>query len=196
MNKQTFLTELEKNLKELSPEERQDIIRDMEEYFREAMSHGQQEEEIVKKLGSPKILSETILAEAKVKRIEKAPTVSKKVSAIFGALGAILVLTPFNFFFVLLPLLFVSLFFIIGWPLMIVGLISLPILLILSVLMVIHVGFKIFALLAILFFAVGWCGLIGAAFVGLIYLTIFYFKGIARLFQWNINFVKNRMRGE
>lgn len=196
MNKQAFLNELEQILQGLSPEERKDIMRDMEEYFREATSHGRSEEETVKKLGSPKEFSETILAEAKVKRIQTAPTVSKKISAVFGALGAILVLTPFNFFFVLIPMLLVTFFFVLGWGLMLMGFLSLPVLIIVSIFLIIDVGFKLFALLSILFFVIGWFGLIGAIFIALTYLTLFFFKGIATLFQWNVSFVKNRMRGE
>lgn len=196
MNKQTFLAELERELADLSPDERKDILRDMDEYFHEAMSRGMGEEDVLKKLGAPKAFSETILAEAKVKRMQTATGFSKKVPAFFGALGAILLLTPFNLFFVLLPLLFATLFIVIGWPLILVLIASLPILLIVSTFIIINIGFKIFALLSILFFIIGWFGMVVAIVIGFSYITLFYFKGIARLFQWNIQFVKNRARGE
>src|ERR1700734_1931146 len=103
MNKQEFLHELDKALASLSKEERQDILRDMEEYFHEGMSRGQSEEDIVNKLGSPKEIADTIIAETKVKRLNEAPTIPLKFKAMIAALFAILLLTPFNLIFVLLP---------------------------------------------------------------------------------------------
>lgn len=195
MNKQSFLKELEISLAHLSPEERDDILRDMEEHFHEAEKRGQSEAETIKKLGSPKIIAETISAEQKVKKIDEANTIPQKIRALFGALFAILLLTPFNLIFVLLPLFLVTLFFIIGWPIVFAIIISLPIVFILGIMMSIHVGLQIFALLSILFFALGWLGFVIALSVGFFYLTLFYFKAIAKLLQWNIQFVKNHMKG-
>ncbi len=196
MNKQQFLSELEKYLNDLSAEERNDILRDMEEYFREAKSRGRSEEDVLEKLGSPKIFSETIIAEAKVKRIRTASTWPQKISAGFGALLAILLLTPFNLIFVLLPLLLVTLMIIVGWPIVLAIALSLPVVLLVLFFLIFEVGFKLFALLSLLFFAIGWFGMVTAVVVGFFYVTLFYFKGVAKLFQWNIQFIKNRMKGE
>ncbi len=193
MNKQEFLLSLERALADLSTDERKDILRDIEEHFHEGTSRGQTDDDIIKKLGTPKSIADTIIAETKVKRISQANTIPSKIKAVFGALFAILLLTPFNFFFVLIPLLFVSLFFVIGWPLVVVLAISLPIIWIITVGLAIHVGFQFFALAAILFFALGWLGLVVAVIVGFSYLTYFYFRIIAKLFQWNIQFIKKHM---
>jgi uncharacterized membrane protein len=195
MNKQQFLQALDAALSRLSDEERKDILRDMEEYFHEAMSRGLAEEDVVKKLGSVETLSNTLIAEAKVKRIRSAGSVSKKVGALFSALFAVLLLTPFNLIFVLLPLFLVTLFIVVGWPIVIIVALSLPLIILLGLVMTVHVGMQLFALLAILFFALGWIGLVIAITVGFWYLTCWYFKGVMKLFQWNIKFVKNSMRG-
>lgn len=194
MNKQTFLSELAKALADLSEEERQDILRDMEEYFHEGIRRGQSEEEIVKKLGSPKSIAETIIAETKVKRINKANTIPLKIKAAFAALFAILLLAPFNVIFVLLPLFIITLFIVMGWPIVLIIAITLPIIWLVSIFLGFYVGFHLFALLAILCFAIGWFGMVAAIVVGFLYLTLLYFKGIAKLFQWNIQFIKNRMK--
>lgn len=196
MSKQVFLSELDKALSGLSEAERKDILRDIEEYFHESMSRGRSEQEVLQKLGSVKTLSETIIAEAKVKRINSANSIAQKIYAIFGALIAILLLTPFNLIFVLFPLLLATFFIIIGWPVVIAIAFTVPIVFVVLIILVFQVGFKLFALLALLFFAIGWVSMSVVAIVGFIYLTLFYFKGIARLFQWNIKFIKNRMRSE
>ncbi len=195
MNKQTFFNELEQALAPLSKEERDDILRDMEEYFREATERGKTEEEILKSLGSPKTLSETIIAETKIKRIDTASTVSGKISAVFSAFFAIVLLTPFNLFFVLFPVLFATLMLVIGWPLLIIFCFSMPIIFILGIIYMFQVGFAFLAVLSIIFFIIGWFALIFALLIGFTQLTLLYFKGISKLFQWNIQFIKNRMKG-
>lgn len=195
MNKEEFLAELKRRLNSLSDEERNDILRDMEEYFYEAKSRGLSEQEVTAKLGSPKKLAETIVAEAKVKRINTASTIPGKISAFFAALFAIILLTPFNLIFVLIPLFLVTLLILISWPIALLLMISLPIVLIILLATAIHVGLKLFALLAILFFGIGWFGMTFAVMFGLAYVTYLFFKGVAKLFMWNINFIKNRMRG-
>lgn len=194
MNKELFLSELKNRLNDLSEEERQDILRDIEEYFREGQSRGLSENQVIEKLDSPKKLAETIIAEAKIKRINEADTIPQKISAIFAAFLAILVLTPFNLIFVCIPLLIITLFFIISWPIAFLITVTLPIVLVILFFMIISAGFNFFAIVSLLFFAIGWFGMVFAVVVGLIYLTLLYFKGIAGLLRWNVNFIKNRMR--
>lgn len=195
MNKQTFLNELEQSLTPLSKEERDDILRDMEEYFREAAGRGKTEEEIVKSLGSPKMLSETIIAETKIKRIDTASTVGEKIAAVFSAFFAIVLLTPINLFIIFLPLLFATLVLVIVWPLLIVFSLSLPIIFITGVFYMFYAGFALLAVLSIIFFIIGWFAFIFALFIGMTQFTFLYFRGISRLFQWNIQFIKNRIKG-
>ena len=60
MNKREFMKEireyLEKAYIRLNPVEIEDIIRDYEEYFREGLSEGKSEEELVESMGDPKSL--------------------------------------------------------------------------------------------------------------------------------------------
>ncbi len=66
MNKEKFLQELEKKLKVLSQEERQDILNEYEDIIAEKMKHGKTEEEAVKEFGDIKSLSEEILKSYKI----------------------------------------------------------------------------------------------------------------------------------
>ena len=194
MNKQQFFLQLKQSLTHLPAEEQQDILRDMEEYFHEAELRGLSEEEITEKLGSPKKISDTIIAEYKVKRINNAGTFTQKISAVFGALIAILILAPFNFIFVFIPLIIISLLLIACWPIAFALFISIPIVLIGIIIALFIMPFKIIALLFLLCLAIGWCSMVFVVALGLSCLTILFFKGISKLFQWNINFIKNRMR--
>jgi uncharacterized membrane protein len=195
MNKQEYLRELERRLSSLSATERADILRDVEEHFREGMLRGRSEEEISRQLGSPRKFSEAFIAESRIKDINTAPSVSKKFYAVLVALVAIMVLTPFNLIFIGIPLLLITLFFIIGWPIVLVLAITLPFVWMINIFMSFFIGFNIFALLALFFFAIGWCGFVIAIGMVLSYLTVLYFRAIAAILMWNINFVKNRIRG-
>lgn len=194
MNKQSYLSELEQRLAALSPRERADILRDIEEYFNEGAQRGLTEDEIAIKLGSPKKLAETILAEAKIKRIEQAGSVSQKFSAIWAAFIAILLLTPFNLIFILFPLFIITLFMMLGWPIVILLLITLPIVLGINFFLSLFVGFNIFALFAILLFILFWGGFVTLALVTFSFLTYLYFKAIVWIFRWNISFIKSRIK--
>ncbi|HVE44737.1 MAG TPA: DUF1700 domain-containing protein [Gammaproteobacteria bacterium] len=195
MRKQDFLKELEAKLNCLLAEERKEILRDIEEYFDEGHRRNQSDEEIIKKLGSAKAISETIIAEAKVKRISHATTFSQKIFALLSAFFAILLLTPFNLIFVLIPLLIITSIIVSGWPVVLAMIVSLPVAVILGMIFAINVGFHLFTLLAILFFVIAWISAVITITIGFTCLTLAYFKGVAKLFLWNINFIKNRARG-
>lgn len=193
MNKQSFLTELERELAALTPAERKDVLRDMEEYFYEASQRGRSEEDVIKQLGSPKKLAESIIAEAKIKRIDTADTFWLKTSAIFGALFALILLAPINLIFVFVPFLIITFLLVLGWSVAIGITLATPIIWI-ALLLSLFFGFGWFLLLSFIFFVIGWSGLAFIAVIALFYLTIFYFKAIASWLRWNLQFIKNRMR--
>ena len=66
VNKEKFLKELEKKLKVLSQEEKQDILNEYEDIIAEKMRHGKTEAEAVKELGDIQSLSEEILKSYKI----------------------------------------------------------------------------------------------------------------------------------
>jgi len=194
MNKQEYIHQLSARLSSLTANERAEILRDVEEHFREAMQAGRSEEAVVKQLGDPKAFADMMTAERKIKRIDSANTLGKKLWAVVGAAIAIVVLTPFNLIFVFLPLLLATLFIISGWPIVLILALSIPIAFIFALGMMIKVGFHLLMLLAIIFLLIGWGALVVAIFVGFYFLTFLYIKGITALFNWNLKFIKRSMR--
>lgn len=194
MNKQQYLNELTTRLAALSPDERADILRDVEEHFHEAARLGRSEESVIALLGDPKAFADMMIAETKVKRIQSATSMSNKLYAAMGALFAILVLTPFNLIFVLLPLLVVTLFVFLGWLVVSFCAVSIPISILVALGLIIKVGWHLFLLLAILCCTIAWCAFVVAIIAVFYYLTLFYIKGVSALFKMNLQFIKRSMR--
>ncbi len=194
MNKSTFFTELNSSLEKLSKEEREDILRDMEEHFYEGRKRGLSEEELIEKLGSPKKIGDTFVAETKVKRINQAKTVPQKVAAYFSALLAILILAPISFIVILIPLLIIGSILIGLWHFTFLLLLGLLPVLFLSPVAMFSVSFNLLALLTIVFLAIGYCSFVVAVFVAMCLLSLWLFKGTVKLFQWTINFIKKEVR--
>lgn len=120
-NRTTYLAELRNHLARLPETERADILRDQEEFFREAVSSGRTEADVIGSLGDPKQLAKTLIAESAVAASENAfrsgtatPAATKdgstaslrtQVNATLRAFIAIITLAPFNLIFVLGPFL-------------------------------------------------------------------------------------------
>jgi uncharacterized membrane protein len=56
MNKEQFLSQLRRSLSGIPDQEKKEILYDYEEHFRSAVENGQQEEEIARSLGNPRVL--------------------------------------------------------------------------------------------------------------------------------------------
>lgn len=111
-SKEQFLKTLEENLSRLPSEERRDIVRDQDEYLREAIRSGRSEAEAVASLGDPTKLARELVAEARLTAIEESiqttpktpPTaLTHQLGATTRAVFAIAALAPFNLIFVLGP---------------------------------------------------------------------------------------------
>ncbi|MEK5187211.1 HAAS signaling domain-containing protein [Solibacillus sp. FSL W7-1324] len=99
MTKNHFLELLNKELKRLPKQEREEIIRDYEEYFLIAQSNEQQEHEVIQSLGSPKHLAKELLATYYIEEMQKSATVKNTLRAIWAGIG----LGFLNFIFILGP---------------------------------------------------------------------------------------------
>ncbi|CAN5706173.1 hypothetical protein BH10BDE1_BH10BDE1_02800 [soil metagenome] len=132
-NRATYISELRNLLARLPETERSDILRDQEEFFREAILSGRTEADVIGSLGDPKQLAKTLIAESAVAASENAfrrrgvtqgsvaagadesaaPSATAGSAASFGtqvnatlrAFVAIITLAPFNLIFVLGPFL-------------------------------------------------------------------------------------------
>ena len=71
MTKAQFLTKLASLLAKLPEQERDDILRDYEEYFAFAMEEGKSEQDVVQALGTPKQLAKELTAAYYMEEVEK-----------------------------------------------------------------------------------------------------------------------------
>lgn len=124
-NRAEYIAELKNHLARLPEDERADILRDQEEFFREAVLSGRTEADVIGSLGEPKQLAKTLIAESRVAASEtafgvagsngpktdtaaankdmKPASLPTQVNAMLRAFIAIIALAPFNLIFVLGP---------------------------------------------------------------------------------------------
>ena len=97
IEKNNFLKVLREHLIGMDEETKKEILYDYEEHFNIGTSKGQSEEEIIKRLGNPKIIASHYRFEKAIKRAENKLTVSNVLKAILAGIG----LSLFNLIFVL-----------------------------------------------------------------------------------------------
>lgn len=105
VNKNEYLNQLRQELSGLSTADIEDIIRDQEEYFRDALSNGRSEDQVVSSLGEPSQLAKELKAEYQIKAATREDKFIPKTKNTFDAVLALCVLAPFNLIFVLGPFL-------------------------------------------------------------------------------------------
>ncbi len=113
MNKKDFLNKLSLYLGVIPVEERQDVINDFEEHFREGLAEGRTEEEIADSLGDPKALANQFKANILVSKAEKTTSAINITRAVLATLGLgflnlIFILGPFIAIVAVLVSLFAS----------------------------------------------------------------------------------------
>lgn len=87
MNKDEYIEKLNRLIKKLPEEDKEDIISDYEEHFAIGMEKGRSEEEISKALGDPKTVAKQIKAEYMVKKAEDKPSAGRLIEAVLAVTG-------------------------------------------------------------------------------------------------------------
>lgn len=87
MNKKEFMKRLEDRLRFLADEERKDILFDYEDHFSAAMENGEQEEDIVKSLGSPEIIARQYKVSRVIQQAETNKTSGNLMRAVLATMG-------------------------------------------------------------------------------------------------------------
>lgn len=98
MTKNQYFKELKKQLKLYAVKESEDILKDYEEHFNEALSNGKTEEEICKNLGSPENIAKQYSIEDKLPK-KKHHKKFLVLTIIFGVLMLYFGITTINLFF-------------------------------------------------------------------------------------------------
>lgn len=180
MNKEAFLKVLNKKIKKLPKEEREDILQDYEDHFLFGLEEGKTEEEIVKALGSPSQIAKEILANHHLDEVSKSMTAGN----FFRAMWAVIGLGFFNLVIVLGPALVITGLIVAGWIISLSFLIS-P-LLVLIELIFNPGGFMLYNL----FVSLAICGVGYFISLGMFYVTKFAIIGFVRYLKFNASLVK------
>lgn len=96
MKKEEFLNILRNELRGLDPKDIEEIIRDQEEFIRDAMSVGRAEEDVVRSLGPPKSFADSVKLEYKVNKINNASNTWESYKEVLGSVGILVALAPIN----------------------------------------------------------------------------------------------------
>lgn len=195
MNRQDFITQLRRELRGLPESEIDDILRDQEELISDALRAGRTEESILNSLGSPADLARSLKAEIKIDRAVGEPKLSRQLRGAFGAVGALLVLAPFNLIFVLGPFMAVLGILFSGWVVATVlgGLALLLVGTFFSELIMISAS--LWVQLSLFFGFMGGLGLSILALVAMYYITRMVMRLTLSYLKWNLNFIRSRVKG-
>jgi uncharacterized membrane protein len=190
MKKQDFINQLKTELQGLPATEINEIIRDQEEMISDAMAAGRAEEQIVNSLGDPKELARSLKAEIKIDKAAEESNFPLQVKGAFGALGALLVLAPFNLIFVLGPFCAVIGTLIAGWAVTLaIGTTSLALMGVFFT-KFIFVTAGLAAHFSVFFAFIGCLGLALLFGFAMYAITKLIFKMMLSYFKWNLNFIK------
>lgn len=192
MNKNQFISELDRNLNGIPYEEKKEIFYDYEEHFRIGLEKGKTEDEICIALGDPKTIAKNYKADYTIEEARKDPSSSNVLKAVFAAVS----LTFFNLIFVLIP-------FILMWVVAIV--------LFAAALVVVSSGFGVFlsSLIPHIPHFIGLFSIninptasiligigitcIGILFlIGDIYLSKYFYVLTVKYLNWNISIIKKQ----
>lgn len=189
MKKDEFIKQLAEELKTLSHEERQEILNDQEEFIREAIASGRNEEEVVKSLGTPKSFADSLKLEVQVKKIEEAPDLFSKGKETLKTTWVLFALMPLNIFLILVPGITV-LSFLFSW--LTVGSVFAigGVALICFTFFSLFLGFTVLQFFAFLFLSIGFISM-GTATLALLYKVLeLSFNLFLQYVQWNLRLIK------
>ena len=191
MTQKEFISVMEKNLRKLEPDERQDILADYNEHFFAGMEEGKTEDEISKNLGNPVSLARAQIAESITNQAET----DRNFSNILKAVLATFSLSLFNIIFIIGPF-FGLLGGIIGlWAgavsLSLSGVATLMGLLVSSYVRDQAAGSGL-SIWFFIFAGIGVSSLGGLASIGMYYLSKGFFGITLKYVKFNISIVKNR----
>ena len=87
MNKEQFLSQLRRSLSGIPEQEKKEILYDYEEHFRSGLENGQEEEEIARSLGNPRVLGKSYRIESLLDKDRGGNRASNTMRAVFASLS-------------------------------------------------------------------------------------------------------------
>jgi uncharacterized membrane protein len=193
MDQKEFILQLKVQLSGMPQSEIDDIVRDQEELIRDGVSAGRTEAAVIEGLGSPIELARNIKASYKIGKAQDEIQLSKQMRGAFGAVGALLVLAPFNIIFVLGPFCGVMGLLFGGWALSLgLGVAAIAALIVFLV-QAVFVTAVLSAKLASLFLFLGGLGLAVLLLVAMYHVTRIFLQLTLKYLMWNLNFIKKQV---
>lgn len=111
MNEQHFIAAMQKALRGLPAQGREDILNRYRGYFAEAREQGKTDEETARILGDPRTIARSFLAHFHIQQIEQPPAGQKPHKVLYHILRAVLLICSiliFNFIFMLWPVVLIA----------------------------------------------------------------------------------------
>jgi uncharacterized membrane protein len=192
MKREQFLRELRDALYLMKPEEREDILRDQDEYIRDAVAAGRNEEQVIDSLGTPRSFAANLLVESKLQKVEDASSLNQKMTGTFSAVLAILALAPLNLIFVLGPYLGLLGCNIAAWTVAVSVIICAMIGLAIWLVKLVFLSVGAATHLASLFFILGWLGIGILSIFLMLWLTRLFIAGTLSYLRWNLTFIRGK----
>jgi uncharacterized membrane protein len=87
MDKHSFLKRLDERLRFLAEAERKDILYDYEEHIDSAVENGEDEMQVIEKLGSPELIARQFNATQSIKKAEQNKTTGNMLRAVVATMG-------------------------------------------------------------------------------------------------------------
>jgi uncharacterized membrane protein len=192
MTREQFLASLRGHLSALPSGEVEEILRDQEEYIRDATMAGRSEAEVIQSLGDAATFAKSLVVESKFQKIETSTSIQNQVGNTFGAVVAVLALAPLNLIFVLGPFLVILALLFAGWSVVFAILMAAVGMLFGLFFKFLFSGMGILLVLAILFFSLGSVGIAALGIILMIWITKWIFTGTLAYLKWNVNFIRAR----
>ncbi len=192
MTKPDYLNALKAHLSPLPQDEIDDIVRDQDEYIRDAISAGRLEADVITSLGDPKAFAQSLTAGRKIESAQKSSSLPMKISGTWSAVVAILALAPLNLIFVLGPFLVLLAMLVGGWAsafgLFLASIASFFVFF--FEMIFISVGGLV--QLSAFFFLIGCFGLAILGFFAMYKITLWFVLGVLAYLKWNLKFIQAR----
>lgn len=184
MNKEEYLKIIQKEIKKINTDEKEDILSEYESYFINGYKNNKNDEEIIKELGDPVKIAKEINAVNSLHKVENKKSVKSIFSAAFSIMELSilnLILIIFSFFVLLLFSPFILAYFI-AVPIMIISPIILLVMGIINGFSTINTGDIIEVIKGVTL------GII-LVFIGY-FITKYFWKLLVNYLNWNITIYK------
>lgn len=187
-----YLNSLRRHLSALPESDRDEIIRDQEEYFRDALASGRSEAEVIRSLGEPKSFAASIILSQRIQRVEESTNLPAQVSQTAGAVFAVLALAPFNLIFVLGPYAALVGLLIAGWAVALSALFAVSVVSWSFFWEAFGLGVGALVHLSSVFLSLGLAGLSILGLLSMYKITHWFVQGTLRYLKWNLRLIHKR----